>query len=65
MRVCVKYVLSKGGEVHGASTITQQLVKNVFLTQEVSLERKAKELLMSKYMTEKYTKKGYHGVLHQ
>lgn len=46
MRVCVKYVLSKGGEVHGASTITQQLVKNVFLTQEVSLERKAKELLM-------------------
>lgn len=57
MRVCVKYALSKGGEVHGASTITQQLVKNVFLTQEVSLERKAKELLMSKYMTEKYTKK--------
>lgn len=55
-RVCVNYLLSRGDEMHGASTITQQLARNVFLTHEVSLERKVKELLISRYMTKKYSK---------
>lgn len=55
-RVCINYVKTDGDEVHGASTITQQLARNTFLTREVSIERKAKEILISKYMTEKYTK---------
>lgn len=55
-RVCVNYLQTDGGEVHGASTITQQLARGAFLSREVSIERKAKEILISKYMTEKYTK---------
>ena len=31
----------------GASTITQQVVKNLLLTNEVSLERKFKEMLLA------------------
>lgn len=56
VRVCLNYVKTDGDEVHGASTITQQLARNTFLTREVSIERKAKEILISKYMTDKYTK---------
>ena len=33
--------------VQGASTITQQVAKNVFLTQEVTWERKIKEIFLS------------------
>ena len=32
VRVGVEYVTSKGEKVHGASTITQQLVRDVFIT---------------------------------
>lgn len=56
VRVCINYLKTDGGEVHGASTITQQLARNTFLTREVSIERKAKEILISRYMTEKYSK---------
>lgn len=56
LRVLVNYVKSGGEEKHGASTITQQVVKNIYLSQEVSIERKAKELLMSYFMSKKYTK---------
>lgn len=55
-RVCINYLKTDGTEVHGASTITQQLVRNAFLTREVSIERKAKEILMSYFMTQKYSK---------
>lgn len=37
----------RGRRAHGGSTITQQLVKNYFLTHERTLERKYKELLLS------------------
>lgn len=57
VRVCVNYLKTDGGEVHGASTITQQLARNAFLTREVSMERKVKEILISRYMTKKYSKK--------
>ncbi|MFD3518033.1 transglycosylase domain-containing protein [Streptomyces sp. NPDC058657] len=36
-----------GGDVQGGSTITQQYVKNTYLTQEQTLTRKAKEFFIS------------------
>lgn len=56
IRVAVQFVKTSGDEMHGASTITQQLARNVFLTHEVSIERKAKELLVSYLLTQKYEK---------
>ena len=56
IRVCLDAVKSRGDELHGASTITQQLARNIFLTHEVSLERKAKEILISLELTKKYSK---------
>ena len=40
----------------GASTITQQLARNAFLTPEVSVERKLKEMLLALRIERKYTK---------
>ena len=37
----------RGGQTQGGSTITQQYVKNYFLTQDQTLSRKAKEILIS------------------
>jgi membrane peptidoglycan carboxypeptidase len=37
----------RGGTTQGASTITQQYAKNAYLSQEQSLERKFKELVLS------------------
>ncbi len=45
-----------GDRGHGASTITQQLARNLFLTNEKSLERKAREALISLRMEQLYTK---------
>lgn len=42
--------------VQGASTITQQVAKNVFLTQEVTWERKIKEIFLSWNLEKKYSK---------
>ncbi len=56
IRVALNAVVSGGEELHGASTITQQLARNEFLTHEVSLERKGKEIFLALELTEKYTK---------
>jgi penicillin-binding protein 1A len=45
-----------GGEVQGGSTITQQLAKNAFLTQERTITRKIKEAFLAKQLENKYTK---------
>lgn len=44
------------GQVQGGSTITQQLVKNTLLTNQRSLDRKAKELILSMRLEKQYTK---------
>lgn len=68
--------ISQGRAAQGGSTITQQLAKNAFLTNEKKLMRKVKELLISleiekkfekdeileKYMNEIYFGSGFYGV---
>lgn len=56
IRVGVNYLKTGGEEIHGASTITQQLARNVFLTHEVSIERKLKEIFISTELEKKYSK---------
>lgn len=46
----------KGKKPQGGSTITQQLVKNYFLSNERSLKRKAQELILSVLIEKKFTK---------
>lgn len=48
--------LKSGGTVEGASTITQQLVKNTHLGAERTLSRKLKEIALAMKIEEKYTK---------
>jgi membrane peptidoglycan carboxypeptidase len=49
-------VALKGGPTQGGSTITQQYVKNYFLTQDQTLSRKAKELIISIKIDQQETK---------
>ncbi len=48
--------LKAGKTVEGASTITQQLVKNTHLTSKRSIERKLKEIALAEKLEEKYSK---------
>ncbi|MBQ9763324.1 MAG: PBP1A family penicillin-binding protein [Phascolarctobacterium sp.] len=45
-----------GREVQGGSTITQQLAKNAFLTQERTITRKIKEAFIARELEKRYTK---------
>ncbi|QSZ42737.1 PBP1A family penicillin-binding protein [Sulfurimonas aquatica] len=74
-RAAIK-VVRAGRAVEGASTITQQLVKNVLLTREKKLSRKikeaiyaiklerhlSKEQILERYLNEIYYGHGYYGV---
>lgn len=48
--------IMSGGIRQGGSTITQQLVKNTFLTPEQTISRKIRELVLSLKIEKKYTK---------
>lgn len=45
-----------GGVVQGGSTLTQQLAKNMFLTQERSLRRKVQEVVLALWLETKFSK---------
>ncbi|MCD6433810.1 MAG: PBP1A family penicillin-binding protein [Sulfurimonas sp.] len=74
-RAAIK-VIRAGRAVEGASTITQQLVKNVLLTREKKLSRKIKEAIfaiklelaltkeqiLERYLNEIYFGHGYYGI---
>lgn len=54
LRALVSNIL--GHDVQGGSTITQQLAKNAFLSQERTLTRKIKEAFLAKQLENKYAK---------
>ncbi len=56
VRSFVNGLLGKGRIGGGASTLTQQLVKNAILTDERTLTRKAKELVLAVWLEQKYSK---------
>lgn len=56
VRVCLNYLKTRGDVAQGASTITQQLSRDIFLTNEKSLERKVKEIFIARDLTKKYSK---------
>ncbi|MEO1953188.1 MAG: PBP1A family penicillin-binding protein [Campylobacterales bacterium] len=74
-RAAIK-VIKAGSAVEGASTITQQLVKNKLLTREKKLSRKIKEAIyaikleqvltkeqiLERYLNEIYLGHGYYGI---
>ncbi|MER7756516.1 transglycosylase domain-containing protein [Kitasatospora sp. NPDC097643] len=57
------YNMARGGETQGASTITQQYVKNAYLSQEQTLSRKINEFFITLKINQKMEKpdilKGY------
>lgn len=56
LRSVVYGIFGRGRVGGGASTLTQQLVKNAILTNERTLTRKMKEIILSIRLEQKYTK---------
>jgi penicillin-binding protein 1A len=54
--------IGHGRIVQGASTITQQLARNLFLTQDQTLERKAEEVVLAVQIEQRYSKKQILGM---
>jgi penicillin-binding protein 1A len=48
--------IAGGGSVEGGSTLTQQLAKNLFLTQERTLSRKIQEAILAFWLERRYSK---------
>ncbi|MGA8322216.1 MAG: penicillin-binding protein 1A [Xanthobacteraceae bacterium] len=55
-RAIVRDILRRGAS-QGGSTLTQQLAKNLFLTQQRTLSRKAQEAVLALWLEHKYSKK--------
>ncbi len=56
IRVCLNYVRTGGEVAEGASTITQQLARGVFLSNEKTMIRKIREIFIAWELTKKYSK---------
>ncbi|MDQ1343710.1 MAG: hypothetical protein QG650_430, partial [Patescibacteria group bacterium] len=56
VRSGVNYLFGKTDKIQGTSTISQQLIKNTFLSNERSIERKMKEIYLSYRLNSKYSK---------
>lgn len=56
LRAGFNYISGKTDKVQGTSTISQQLIKNVFFNSERSTDRKAKEIYLSYELNNKYSK---------
>src|SRR5271166_5300412 len=54
-RAVVRDLTGKGG-LEGGSTLTQQLAKNLFLTQERTLSRKIQEAILALWLERRYSK---------
>lgn len=77
VRAAIALIKYKGEITQGASTITQQLARNVFLTHDVTYERKIKEIFIAQELEKIYSKdkimefyinniyygNGYYGIL--
>ncbi len=50
------WAILRGEEIQGGSTITQQLIKRVLLTPEVSIDRKIQEWILAYRVSQLYTK---------
>jgi penicillin-binding protein 1A len=55
-RAVVRDLGGGGGGMQGGSTLTQQLAKNLFLTQERTLSRKIQEAILALWLERKYSK---------
>lgn len=56
LRAGMVYVKNKGTITQGGSTITQQVIKNTYLTQERTFQRKLTEFFAAPQMEKKYSK---------
>lgn len=56
LRAFLVMVENDGEITQGGSTITQQLARNIYLTHEVSIERKIKEMFIAMELEREYTK---------
>ena len=54
--------LARGRTAQGASTITQQLVRNLFLTNDQTVERKTQEILLAMQLEQRYSKRQILGL---
>ena len=77
VRAAIALIKHKGEITQGASTITQQLARNVFLTHETTYERKIREIFIAQELEKVYSKdkimefyinniyyaNGYYGIL--
>ena len=54
LRSMAVYVRSGGSTIQGGSTITQQLARTVFLSNEVTIERKVKEIFLAMALEARY-----------
>ena len=56
VRSGVNFAIGKTDKLQGTSTISQQLIKNTFLSNERSFERKFKEMYLSYQLNSRYSK---------